>query len=92
VTPSTRTGPLIAAIIVAVVSGPLAAKEHRSREVTREFQLEHPCPSNGSRGPSGIEMNLMVEESGGAGRPSPFLRRLAEIGTAFREAKPGRPM
>jgi hypothetical protein len=28
-------------------SGPLAAKEHRSREVTREFQREHPCPSTG---------------------------------------------
>jgi hypothetical protein len=43
----TRAGPLIAAIIVAVASGPLAAKEHRSREVTREFQREHPCPSTG---------------------------------------------
>ena len=28
-------------------SGPLAAREHRSREVTREFQREHPCPSTG---------------------------------------------
>src|SRR5215471_18735080 len=24
-----------------------SAREHRSREVTREFQREHPCPSNG---------------------------------------------
>ena len=24
-----------------------SAKEHRSREVTREFQREHPCPSTG---------------------------------------------
>ena len=24
-----------------------AAREHRSREVTREFQREHPCPSTG---------------------------------------------
>ena len=30
-------------------SGPLAAREHRSREVTREFQREHPCPSTGLR-------------------------------------------
>jgi hypothetical protein len=27
--------------------GPLAAREHRSRVVTREFQREHPCPSTG---------------------------------------------
>jgi hypothetical protein len=25
----------------------LAAREHRSHEVTREFQTEHPCPSTG---------------------------------------------
>src|SRR5271169_227252 len=24
-----------------------SAREHRSREVTREFQREHPCPSTG---------------------------------------------
>jgi hypothetical protein len=35
------------AIIVAVAPSLLAAKEHRSREVTREFQREHPCPSTG---------------------------------------------
>ena len=28
-------------------SGPLAAREYRSREVAREFQREHPCPSTG---------------------------------------------
>ena len=28
-------------------AGPLAAKESRSREVAREFQREHPCPSTG---------------------------------------------
>jgi hypothetical protein len=42
-----RAGPLIIAVIVAVDWSPLAAKEHRSREVTREFQREHPCPSTG---------------------------------------------
>ena len=26
---------------------PVFAREHRSREVTREFQREHPCPSTG---------------------------------------------
>ena len=34
-------------IVSAVASTPLSAKEHRSREVTREFQQEHPCPSTG---------------------------------------------
>jgi hypothetical protein len=42
-----RAGPIIVAVLVAVVSTPLAAKEYRSREVTREFQREHPCPSTG---------------------------------------------
>jgi hypothetical protein len=46
----TRTGPLIVAIIVSVAPSLLAAKEHRSREVTREFQREHPCPSTGKTG------------------------------------------
>ena len=32
---------------VALAAAPLSAKEHRSREVTREFQREHPCPSTG---------------------------------------------
>jgi hypothetical protein len=44
---SLRAGPLIATMMVAVASGPLAAKEHRSRDVTREFQREQPCPSTG---------------------------------------------
>jgi hypothetical protein len=42
---------LIAAVAVTIASSPLAAREHRSREVTREFQREHPCPSTGR--PSG---------------------------------------
>jgi hypothetical protein len=32
---------------VALAAGPIAAKEYRSCEVTREFQREHPCPSTG---------------------------------------------
>jgi hypothetical protein len=32
---------------VALAAAPLSAKEPRSREVTREFQREHPCPSTG---------------------------------------------
>ena len=43
----TIAGLLMAAIIVAVAASPLAAREYRSREVTREFQREHPCPSTG---------------------------------------------
>ena len=43
----TRAGPIIVAVIAALVSIPLSAKEYRSREVTREFQREHPCPSTG---------------------------------------------
>jgi hypothetical protein len=42
-----RVGPIIVAVMVAIVSSPLAAKERRSREVTREFQREHPCPATG---------------------------------------------
>lgn len=34
-------------MLVLVSAHPLAAKEHRSREVTREFQRLHPCPSTG---------------------------------------------
>jgi hypothetical protein len=41
--------PLIAAVILALVAGPLAAREYRSREVTRVFQREHPCPSTGHK-------------------------------------------
>ena len=42
-----RAGPIIAAVIAALLSSPLSAREYRSREVTREFQREHPCPSTG---------------------------------------------
>jgi hypothetical protein len=45
--PVTRTGPIIVAVIVALISAPLSAREYRSRGVTREFQREHPCPSTG---------------------------------------------
>jgi hypothetical protein len=45
--PVMRTGAIIFTLIVAVASPPLAAREHRSLEVTREFQHEHPCPSTG---------------------------------------------
>jgi len=38
----------ITVIAVALaLPGPLSAREYRSREVTREFQREHPCPSTG---------------------------------------------
>ena len=36
----------IAAVLVAA-DNPALAKEHRSREVAREFQWQHPCPSTG---------------------------------------------
>jgi hypothetical protein len=45
--PMTRAGPIVAAVIAALLSSPLSAREYRSREVTREFQREHPCPSTG---------------------------------------------
>jgi len=45
-----RAGAVIVAVTSVVVSGPFLAKEHRSREVTREFQREHPCPSTGRTG------------------------------------------
>jgi hypothetical protein len=45
--PVTRAGPIIVAVIAALLSSPLSAREYRSREVTREFQREHPCPSTG---------------------------------------------
>ena len=45
------TGPklvsFIVAIAVAIASTALSAREYRSREVSREFQREHPCPSTG---------------------------------------------
>jgi hypothetical protein len=35
------------AVAVAIAVGAPSAREYRSREVTREFQREHPCPSTG---------------------------------------------
>jgi hypothetical protein len=47
------TRPVIPAILAALITTaalfPACAKEHRSREVTREFQREQPCPSTGAR-------------------------------------------
>jgi hypothetical protein len=37
---------LIAAALVAATD-PASAREHRSREVARQFQWQHPCPSTG---------------------------------------------
>jgi len=39
--------PKLVSCIVAIASGAHSAREYRSREVTREFQREHPCPSTG---------------------------------------------
>jgi hypothetical protein len=38
---------LIVAVLLTVTCTALSAREYRSREVTREFQREHPCPSTG---------------------------------------------
>src|SRR5207248_11074456 len=46
--PVTSAGAIIA-LAIAVACGPLSAKEHRSREVTREFQREHPVLQRGSQ-------------------------------------------
>jgi hypothetical protein len=44
----TRSAVLMLALVVAQADvGPVSAREHRSRQVTREFQREHPCPSTG---------------------------------------------
>jgi hypothetical protein len=43
--PVTSAATIIALAIALAYPGPLAAKEHRSRKVTREFQRERPCPS-----------------------------------------------
>jgi hypothetical protein len=47
------TGALISAIFAALIATaalcPASAKEDRSREVTREFQREQPCPATGGR-------------------------------------------
>src|SRR5215472_6430233 len=46
-----RAAPKLLSVIiagaVAFPPAPISAKEHRSREVTREFQREHPCRSTG---------------------------------------------
>jgi hypothetical protein len=34
-------------VVMAALSASLGAREYRSRDVTREFQREHPCPSTG---------------------------------------------
>ena len=41
------SGALIYSAAVIVLPNVASAREHRSREVTREFQREHPCPSTG---------------------------------------------
>ena len=43
----TRASVIIALAVALACPAPLSAKEYRSREVTREFQREHPCPSTG---------------------------------------------
>ncbi len=47
------TGPLIPVVLPALIANavvlPASAKEHRSQEVTREFQREQPCPLTGAR-------------------------------------------
>jgi hypothetical protein len=35
------------AVAVVIAATAPSAREYRSREVTREFQREHPCPSTG---------------------------------------------
>ena len=48
ITTGMTSASLIIALAVALACpAPLSAKEYRSREVTREFQREHPCPSTG---------------------------------------------
>jgi hypothetical protein len=44
---SIRLTVIVAALIALGSSPPLSAAEYRSREVRREFQREHPCPSTG---------------------------------------------
>jgi hypothetical protein len=38
---------IVALAVALACASPLSAKEYRSREVAREFQREHPCPSTG---------------------------------------------
>jgi hypothetical protein len=67
------TRALIPAALIALVPSamlaPALAKEHRSREVTREFQREHPCPSTGAssrRCPGYIRDHIVPLACGGA--------------------------
>ena len=47
-TSSIPIAPLVSCIVaVAIASSALSAGEYRSRELTPEFQREHPCPSTG---------------------------------------------
>ena len=43
-----RAAPILLSLVIAgavtLPAAPISAKEHRSREVTREFQREHPLP------------------------------------------------
>jgi hypothetical protein len=41
------SGALIYSAAAIVLPNVASAREYRSREVTREFQREHPCPSTG---------------------------------------------
>jgi len=50
-----------------------SAREHRSREVTREFQREHPCPSTGRTSgacPGFVKDHVKPLACGGADAPS----------------------
>jgi hypothetical protein len=68
----TTAGPIIVAII-ALVSSPLSAQGHRSREVTQEFQREHPCPSTGLASgacPGYVKDHIIPLACGGADDPT----------------------
>jgi hypothetical protein len=62
-------GALLCWVPLLISPGPVLAKEHRSREVTREFQREHPCPSTGGttgRCPGYIRDHVRPLACGGA--------------------------
>jgi hypothetical protein len=42
-----RSVVVFVALVYLALPSDASAREHRSREVTREFRREHPCPSNG---------------------------------------------
>jgi hypothetical protein len=59
---------IFAALIASAALCPASAKDHRSREVTREFQREQPCPSTGARSgrcPGYIKDHIVPLASGG---------------------------